>query len=63
MTRLVFNEGTDKEEIPSYCKVMKTLTDGETFTIYTGGGNDYGPPEDRDPEKLKRDVLDGKVSS
>jgi N-methylhydantoinase B len=62
MTRLVFNEGTEKEFIPSFCKVLTTLKDGETFTIYTGGGNGYGPFEERDPEKVKRDILDGKIT-
>lgn len=61
-TRIMFNEGTEKEEIPTFCKVMRTLNDGETFTIYTGGGNGYGLPAKRERAKIEKDLLDGKIS-
>ncbi len=62
-TKIIFNEGTDREETPSFCKVIRTLRQGETFTIYTGGGNGFGPPEEREPERMARDVRDGKLSA
>ena len=63
MTRLVINEGTDREVIPGFCKVMERLQHGETFTVYSGGGNGYGDPIDRDQSLIQRDLLDEKVSS
>ena len=63
MTRLVINEGTDREVIPGFCKVMQKLKHGETFTVYSGGGNGYGDPADRDQTLVQRDLLDDKISS
>ena len=63
MTRLVINEGTDREVVPGFCKVMATLHGGDTFTVYSGGGNGYGDPAERDPELVERDLLDGKITS
>ena len=63
MTRLVINEGTDREVIPGFCKVMQKLQHGETFTVYSGGGNGYGDPADRDQTLVERDLLDDKISS
>ena len=63
MTRLVINEGTDREVIPGFCKVMQKLQHGETFTVYSGGGNGYGDPADRDQTLVQRDLLDDKISS
>jgi N-methylhydantoinase B len=62
MTRMVFNEGTPQEEEANMCKVMRILKDGETFSIYSGGGNGYGSPLDRAPEKIHQDLLDEKLS-
>jgi N-methylhydantoinase B len=62
MTRLVINEGTDREVIPGFCKVMQKLQHGETFTVYSGGGNGYGDPADRDQTLVERDLLDDKIS-
>jgi len=61
-TRIVFNEGTEKEIIPSFCKVLRNMQDGETFTIYTGGGNGYGPPADRSIDLVEEDIENEKVS-
>jgi N-methylhydantoinase B len=63
MTRLVINEGTDREVVPGFCKVMQKLQHGETFTVYSGGGNGYGDPADRDQTLVQRDLLDDKISS
>jgi N-methylhydantoinase B len=35
---------------------------GDTMTVYTGGGGGWGPPFERDPEAVLRDVMDGLVS-
>src|SRR4029453_1221678 len=36
---------------------------GERVRIMTGGGGGYGPPAERDPEALRRDVREGYVSA
>jgi N-methylhydantoinase B len=35
---------------------------GDSFTIETQGGGGWGDPADRDPEAVRDDVRDGKVS-
>src|SRR4051794_25786627 len=35
---------------------------GDVLSYRTCGGGGYGPPEERDPERVLRDVLEGKVS-
>lgn len=35
---------------------------GETFTIETQGGGGWGDPEDRDSDRVHKDIRDGKVS-
>ena len=61
-TKIIINKGTNIEEVPMFCKIMRTLEDGETFTIYTGGGNGYGQPVERSAKLIERDILDDKVS-
>ena len=34
-----------------------------SISVRTCGGGGYGPPEERDPERVLRDVLEGKVSA
>jgi len=60
-TRIVFNEGTENEITPPSCKVIRHMQDGETFTIYTGGGNGYGPPAERSIDLLAEDIRNEKV--
>ncbi len=38
------------------------LEPGDTVSCRTCGGGGYGPPEQRDPARVLRDVLEGKVS-
>jgi N-methylhydantoinase B len=38
------------------------LIPGDVISVRTCGGGGYGPPEERDPERVLRDVLEGKVS-
>ena len=37
----------------------KRLEAGTSVTVRTGGGGGYGDPEERDPELVKKDVVDG----
>ncbi len=39
-----------------------TLNDGEMIVSYSCGGGGYGPPTERDPEIVRRDVSEGFVS-
>ena len=36
---------------------------GDVISVRTCGGGGYGPPEEREPERVLRDVLEGKVSA
>lgn len=36
---------------------------GDRLLVRTGGGGGYGPPEERDPDWVARDLREGKVSS
>jgi N-methylhydantoinase B len=52
-------DGT-REEIRS--KRVFTLHAGERVHIHTAGGGGYGDPRQREPERVRQDVLDRKVS-
>ncbi len=39
-----------------------TLAPGETLVAICCGGGGYGPPFERDPERVRHDVLEGWVS-
>ncbi len=39
------------------------LVPGDVISVRTCGGGGYGPAEDREPEHVLRDVLEGKVSA
>jgi len=36
---------------------------GETVCIMSGGGGGWGPPAERDPDAVRRDVCEGYVSA
>jgi N-methylhydantoinase B len=38
------------------------LEAGDVISYRTCGGGGYGPPEEREPERVLRDVLEDKVS-
>jgi N-methylhydantoinase B len=59
--RYIRNPDTDPVELNS--KVVVDLAPGEVISIQTPGGGGYGPPLERDPEAVLRDVLLGKVSA
>jgi N-methylhydantoinase B len=44
-------------------KVTVELEAGDVISVRTCGGGGYGPPRDRDPELVRGDVREGKVSA
>jgi N-methylhydantoinase B len=44
-------------------KTTLDLVPGDVISVRTCGGGGYGPPEERDPERVLRDVLEDKVSA
>ena len=58
----IINMGTEKE-IRLKSKVTNyPITSEEVFYTITAGGGGYGNPLERDPELVKEDVLNGKIS-
>jgi N-methylhydantoinase B len=53
----------DGEERPLGAKTTVELEPGDTISYRTCGGGGYGRPSERDPERVLRDVLEGKVST
>jgi N-methylhydantoinase B len=46
-----------------YSKVTRLkVPKGATVHLHTGGGGGYGPPSERDPEAVRRDLRDGYLS-
>jgi N-methylhydantoinase B len=43
-------------------KTTIELEPGDVVSCRTCGGGGYGPPEDRDPDRVLRDVREGKIS-
>jgi N-methylhydantoinase B len=44
-------------------KTTLDLEPGDVISVRTCGGGGYGPPEERDPARVLRDVLEHKVSA
>jgi len=59
--KVIMEPGTDREQ-----GLLKTnmlpVSVGTRFRVYSGGGGGYGPPWERDPERVREDVIDGYVS-
>jgi N-methylhydantoinase B len=53
----------DGEERPLSAKSTIEIEPGDVVSYRTCGGGGYGPPAERDPERVLRDVLEGKVST
>jgi N-methylhydantoinase B len=51
------------EEQPLSAKGTVELEAGDVVSYRTCGGGGYGPPRERDPELVLRDVREGKVSA
>jgi N-methylhydantoinase B len=52
-------EGNTRE-LPAIA--LAELQDGERIICVTCGGGGYGPPHERDPERVRHDVIEGYVS-
>ena len=48
-------------DLPPYGLVM--LEDGERIIAITPGGGGYGPPSEREVERVRRDVLEGWITA
>jgi N-methylhydantoinase B len=55
-------KGQEIFDLPNAKVLMKRLDRGDAITIRAGGGGGFGPPEERDPEAVARDVRQGYVS-
>ncbi len=53
-------DGSVSDELGSYARVV--LQPGETIISVSCGGGGYGPPEERDPERVASDVREGWIS-
>jgi len=60
-TRMVINEGTDRELRPSIVDIIE-LRPGDTVTLLTAGAGGYGHAFERDLSAVREDVARGKVS-
>ena len=47
-------------DVPAYGQIQ--LESGETMVSITPGGGGYGPPTERDPQRVRHDVLEGWVT-
>ena len=54
--------GKEIADLPNAKVLMKRLDPGDAITLRAGGGGGFGPPEERDPEKVAHDVRQGYVS-
>ena len=57
----VVKKSGDKEII--YKSKAYPLEPGDTIIVETGGGGGYGPPLERNPEYIERDLMRGYVSA
>lgn len=61
--KLVLNPGTERETIlPSKISNVDVKPD-EVISIQTPGSGGYGDPTKRDPELIRRDIREGKIST
>jgi len=56
----VLIRGGEETRLPA--KTTVSVEAGDVVSYRTCGGGGYGPPEERDPERVLRDVLEEKVS-
>jgi N-methylhydantoinase B len=56
----VLLRGGQEQRLPAKCTVE--LDAGDVVSYRTCGGGGYGPPEEREPARVLRDVCEGKVS-
>ena len=59
-SKYILNPDGEAKELPS--KVTLHLQPGSVISYRTPGGGGYGPPLERDPERVLQDVTQGKVT-
>lgn len=57
---MVLNPGSGKEEIPK-SKGVSSIEAGDLLSIRLPGSGGYGPPWEREPERVRWDVINSKV--
>ena len=54
--------GKEITDLPNAKVLMKRLNPGDAITIRAGGGGGFGPPHEREPERVAEDARQGYVS-
>ena len=55
-------DGKEIADLPNAKVLTRRLKPGDAFTVLSGGGGGFGPPKEREREKLANDVRQGYVS-
>ena len=55
-------DGKEVRDLPNAKVLAQRLKPGDAITLSAGGGGGFGPPEERDPERVAHDVRQGYVS-
>lgn len=58
-TELLHPDGRE-ETLPG--KILAPIANGDLLRYWTTGGGGYGPPHQREPQRVLADVLDGRIS-
>lgn len=58
---MLLNPRTDREQVVK-SKGVSEIKAGDVLSISLPGSGGYGPPWERDPERVRWDVINGKVS-
>jgi N-methylhydantoinase B len=58
---VIYRAGGGEEVVPS--KLVTTLRAGDRVVFQTAGGGGYGDPARRDPQEVRADLADGKIST
>jgi N-methylhydantoinase B len=61
--RFWLNPGTDREQQLPAAFADLSLQPGDVVRLVTPGGGGYGDPRQRDPERVRIDVIEGRVSA
>jgi N-methylhydantoinase B len=60
--RIVLNAGKSDETLLSRLSTLVEVVPGDVLSVITPGGGGLGPPEERAPERVLQDYVNGKVS-
>jgi len=60
-SRNVLNPGVEDRELPAKCTL--TVRRGDVFRHELAGAGGWGDPWERDPERVRRDVVEEKISA